>query len=74
MAALISRDQASSGASAAPSAAPSAALSAVLRVQLRELPTDALDAAITLARLAGSGALLSLVIAEAANRLPTSQP
>ena len=70
MAALVARDQASSGASAALSAA----LSAVLRVQLRELPTDALDAAITLARLAGSGALLALVIAEAANRLPTSQP
>ena len=70
MAALIARDQASSGASAALSAA----LSAVLRVQLRELPTDALNAAIALARLAGSGALLELVIAEAANRLPTSQP
>ena len=66
MTALVARDQASSGASAA--------LSAVLRVQLRELPTDALDAAIALAQLAGSGALLALVIAEAANRLPTSQP
>jgi hypothetical protein len=70
MAALIARNQASSGASAALRAA----LSAVLRVQLRELPTNALDAAITLARLAGSCALLALVIAEAANRLPTSQP
>ena len=70
MAALVARDQASSGASAALSAA----LSAVLRVQLRELPTDALDAAIALAQLAGSGALLALVIAEAANRLPTSEP
>jgi hypothetical protein len=66
MAALVARDQASS--------AGSAALAAILSVQLRELPTDALDAAIALARLAGSGALLALVIAEAANRLPTSQP
>ena len=70
MAALVARDQASSGASAELRAA----LSAVLRAQLRELPTDALDSAIALARLAGSGALLALVIAEAANRLPTSQP
>ena len=70
MAALVTRDQASSGASAALRAA----LSEVLRVQLRELPTEALDAAISLAQLAGSGALLALVIAEAANRLPTSQP
>ena len=70
MAALVTRDQASSGASAALSAA----LSAVVRVQLRELPTEALEAAIALAQLAGSGALLALVIAEAANRLPTSQP
>lgn len=70
MAALVARDQASSGASAALRAA----LSEVLRVQLRELPTEALDAAISLAQLAGSGALLALVIAEAANRLPTSQP
>ena len=70
MAALVARDQTSSGASAALNAA----LSAVLRVQLRELPTDALDAAIALAELAGSGALLALVIAEAANRLPTSEP
>ena len=37
MAALVARDQASSGGSAA--------LSAVLRVQLRELPTEALDTA-----------------------------
>lgn len=70
MAALVARDQASSDASAALSTA----LSADLRVQLRVLPTDALNAAIALARLAGAGALLALVIAEAANRLPTSQP
>jgi hypothetical protein len=66
MAALVARDQASSGGSAA--------LTVVLRVQLRELPTDALSAAIALARLDGSGALLALVIAEAANRMPCNQP
>jgi hypothetical protein len=49
-------------------------LKAVLSAQLRDLPSVALSAAIALALLDGSSAVLELVITEAANRLPSTQP